>query len=242
MTSSEPDTYWNMSITQGSQTVTTKRYLHALEGAKKKTIVLPNGQQANVCELESRIQPVEVRQVNDTDPLPVWMPLRKSIEDHVTSTMRVDEPLREFYSSMLFKVKTWELQQAKTATSNKSIDRLLSTAESLREEADAHRILIVVGDGAFTSHKGPTLHQHFITELKKKANGRNILVTCTDEFRTSISCCQCGSLGSLDHRRFICTACQHERDRDHNAATNMARAALQLIRGLPWPAELTREL
>jgi hypothetical protein len=168
MTSSQPDTYWNMSISQGSQTVTTKRYLHALEGAKKKTRVLSNGQQVNLCELESRIQPVEFRQVEDTDPLPVWMSLRKSIEDHVTSIMRVDEPLREFYSSMLFKVKTWELQQAKTATSNKSIDRLLSTAESLGEEADAHRILVVVGDGAFTSHKGPTLHQHFITELKKK--------------------------------------------------------------------------
>jgi 5'-3' exonuclease len=170
MTSAEPDTYRNLTISQSSQCVTTKRYLHRLEQAKRKTMhwIPSRGQEANICELENSIQPVEPRQVNDSELLPVWQSLRTSIERHVISVMQVEELLREFYSSMMFKIKTRELKQAKTATSNKSIDKLLWATDILREEAGATRALVVVGDGSFTSHNGPTTHQKFISNLKKK--------------------------------------------------------------------------
>ena len=169
VTSAQPDTHWNLSISQGSQCVTTKRYLKGLEQAKKKSKhTMPSGQEKNVCELESTIQPVEPQQANGSDLLPVWQSLRASIERHVISIMQVEEPLRKFYSSMMFKIKGHELKQAKTATSSKGIDRLLAKAEDLKQEAGAARTLVVVGDGSFTAHKGPTLHQKFISDLKTK--------------------------------------------------------------------------
>ncbi|KAK3821286.1 MAG: hypothetical protein J3Q66DRAFT_367002 [Benniella sp.] len=109
--------------------------------------------------------------------------------------MRVEEPLRKFYSSMMFKIMGRELKQAKTATSGKGIDRLLAKAEDLKQEAGAARTLVVEGDGSFNSQRGPTLHQKFISDLKTMAQAQNVLVTCADEFRTSMTCCPCGTVG-----------------------------------------------
>jgi transposase len=74
-----------------------------------------------------------------------------------------------------------------------------------------------------------------------QAQAQNVLITCADEFRTSMTCCQCGAVGQLDSRSFKCENCGQERDRDHNGASNIARAALELIKGAQWPKELTRE-
>ncbi|KAF9349653.1 hypothetical protein BGX34_001675 [Mortierella sp. NVP85] len=240
ITSAHPDTYWNLSISQSSQRVASKRYLHGLQRAKKTTYPMSSSLEMNVCDLESTIQPVEPQQAKDSGLLPVWQSLRTSIEKHVISIMHVEEPLREFYSSMMFKIKGRELKQAKTATHRKGIDRLLAQAEDLKQEAGAARTLVIVGDGSFTSRNG-TLHQKFISDLKKRAQAQNVLVTCADEFRTSMTCCQCGTVGQLDCRSIKCGNCHQERDRDHNGASNIARAALELIKGAPWPKELTRK-
>jgi len=42
-------------------------------------------------------------------------------------------------------------------------------------------------------------------------------------------------------RSVICDECNWERDRDHNAATNMSNAVLQFLREGQWPAPLDFE-
>ena len=42
-------------------------------------------------------------------------------------------------------------------------------------------------------------------------------------------------------RSVICDECKWERDRDHNAATNMSNAVLQFLRNGQWPAPLDYE-
>ncbi|KAF8908299.1 hypothetical protein BGZ58_006113, partial [Dissophora ornata] len=61
------------------------------------------------------------------------------------------------------------------------------------------------------------------------------------EFRTSIFCCSCHFRMRVRGRSVICDECNWERDRDHNAATNMSNAVLQFLRDGQWPAPLDFE-
>ncbi|KAF9436088.1 hypothetical protein BGZ76_004872, partial [Entomortierella beljakovae] len=58
------------------------------------------------------------------------------------------------------------------------------------------------------------------------------------EFRTSIFCCSCHFRMRVRGRSVICDECSWERDRDHNAATNMSNAVLQFLNEGQWPAPL----
>ena len=65
-------------------------------------------------------------------------------------------------------------------------------------------------------------------------------IMCVDEWRTSLTCCQCKVEGVLDGRAIKCKQCDQERDRDHNGAHNIARATHHWIEHQAWPEELTR--
>ncbi|KAF9343722.1 hypothetical protein BGX26_005305, partial [Mortierella sp. AD094] len=83
--------------------------------------------------------------------------------------------------------------------------------------------------GDFTAKGGPTLHQKSITTLNTKAEARNKRIAYVNEFRTSITCCQCGTIGQIDRRALDCGGCGKGRDRDHNATINMTCVAINLI-------------
>ena len=58
---------------------------------------------------------------------------------------------------------------------------------------------------------------------------------------TSKTCCRCEHVCEAQGRSLKCPGCRYERDRDHNAATNTARAVLMLIREECWPDVLCRD-
>src|SRR4051794_28053107 len=74
-----------------------------------------------------------------------------------------------------------------------------------------------------------------------QAQALNMIVVYVDEFRTSKTCCRCENVCKAQGRSLKCLGCGYERDRDHNAATNMARAVLMLIREGRWPDVLCRD-
>ncbi|KAG0349550.1 hypothetical protein BG004_004403 [Podila humilis] len=82
--------------------------------------------------------------------------------------------------------------------------------------------------------------ENLIKDLTK--NKTKILVVIelvkVPEFRTSIFCCSCHFRLKAHGWSVICDECKWERDRDHNAATNMSNAVLQLLCDGQWPAPL----
>jgi hypothetical protein len=78
----------NVNISQGSHTFTTKKYMDGLNRAKMKAGIMP---------LENAIRP----------QAPAWIELQRSYQNHLTSVLQVQGPLRQFYSSKMFKVKTF---------------------------------------------------------------------------------------------------------------------------------------
>ncbi|KAG0195186.1 hypothetical protein BGX31_006627, partial [Mortierella sp. GBA43] len=150
----------NITITQGSHTFTTKQYLKGLEHAKKK---------AGVHELEQKITPVECSEVEAGQQGSAWVQLGRSIEEHVGSVLQVQESLRQFYRTQMFKIKTFHRKQALGSVINKGIDRVVAAAGcNGKPGADSPRPLFVVGDGNFGVRKGELLYQQFISTLKKK--------------------------------------------------------------------------
>lgn len=163
----------NMSISQGSQTFSSRQYLKELNKAKQKKTFARNGQQQNVNHLEISILAVACRQAITNHQRSSWILLARSIKRHVISVARVQEDLRSFYGSFLFKMKTRHLKQAKQAVLNKGVNNLFNaTGCSEKWDMSQDRVLFAVGDGNFGSSKGPVLHQQFISFLKKKVGIR----------------------------------------------------------------------
>ncbi|KAF9952395.1 hypothetical protein BGZ72_006322 [Mortierella alpina] len=132
---SNPDRPRNLTISQGSHTCITKAFNRGLERAKAKH---------DVCSKERTIKPVECPVASVGQQLDCWIALQKSIKDHIKSFQVVQGPLRQFYGTQMFKIKSFHRKQALTATSNKGMDRLISAAT-----ATAERPLFVMGDGEF---------------------------------------------------------------------------------------------
>ncbi|KAF9341099.1 hypothetical protein BGX26_008771, partial [Mortierella sp. AD094] len=140
---------------------------------QRKTFTIGIGignQQRNINQLEQSITPITCQQAgpNQTGS---WGALAASIRAHVYSVIPIQGYLRKFYGSYLFKMKSRYLKQAKMATLNKGVSKLIQSA-GCREKwtGDSDRALFAVGDGNFGSSRGPVLHQQFISFLKKKAS------------------------------------------------------------------------
>ncbi|KAG0195585.1 hypothetical protein BGX31_006051, partial [Mortierella sp. GBA43] len=131
----------NVNISQGSHTFTTKKYLDGLGRAKKKAGIVP---------LENAIKPVECPQIESGPQAPAWIKLQHSYQDHLTSVLQVQESLRLFYSSKMFKIKTFHPKQALRATEDRGIDKVIAaTGCKGKPGNDSPRPLFVVGDGQF---------------------------------------------------------------------------------------------
>lgn len=76
---------------------------------------------------------------------------------------------------------------------------------------------------------------------RSKKNSPVIEMVKVPEFRSTIFCCSCHFRIRIEGRSVICDECKWKRDRDHNAATNMSNAVLQLLRDGQWPAPLDYE-
>ncbi|KAF9943699.1 hypothetical protein BGZ70_005550 [Mortierella alpina] len=237
-----PEQLKNVTVSQGAQIHCTKTYMKSLHDAKRKATFnmrLSGEAEArswNIEELEGTIEPISCSIDIGQSLGPSWKQLGKSVLNHVHSLLLVQEQLRSFYTARMFKIKGYHRKTAIKATRNKAVDRIIS-ASGLTEKWDENkgpRPVFVVGDGQFGSSRGPVLHQQFAQAL-------NMLVVYVDEFRTSKICCRCDSECKAQGRSLKCSGCDFNRDRDHNAATNMARAVLMLIQEEAWPDALCRD-
>ncbi|KAF9950568.1 hypothetical protein BGZ72_007793 [Mortierella alpina] len=131
-----------------------KAFNRGLERAKVKH---------DVCSKERMIKPVECPIASVAQQLDCWIVLQKSIEDHIKSFQAVQGPLRLFYGTQMFKIKSCHRKQALTATSNKGMDRLISAAT-----ATAERPLFVIGDGEFGARNKNVLYKNFVDKMSKK--------------------------------------------------------------------------
>ncbi|OAQ28278.1 hypothetical protein K457DRAFT_20461 [Linnemannia elongata AG-77] len=166
----------------------------------------------------------------------------------VQAELSVYKRLRAFYGSIMFKVKKRNLKLAQNPTLNKAVVAVIRSCGikgKWREEDEGVRLLFVAGDGNFTSTPGrPIRHLQFFKKLKTKLEALGFVIVSVDEYFTSKSCCQCHTKSedhvTMDRRSIQCTQCNRARDRDHNGAHNMARAALQWMTDFSWPQELCR--
>ena len=152
----------NITISQGSHTFPTKKYLQGLEHAKGK---------AGIHQLENTITAVECPSAEVGQQGAAWRQLQLSIQGHIRSVLQVQDRLRRFYLTKILKIKSYQRKQALSTVTNKGIDRVIAaTGCKGKPEEDSVRPLFVVGDGQFGTNRGETLHQQFISLLKKKVN------------------------------------------------------------------------
>ncbi|KAG0324181.1 hypothetical protein BGZ99_002144, partial [Dissophora globulifera] len=240
----------NLSIPRSADAFCIKAFqsgLSRIKGDWVAEVTLPPGHPEGpgdefltVSEMEQAITPVVCTQA-PTGRRQTWVNLSASIRAHVESVVSVQPGLRKFYSSRTFEMKRMHLKQARTATLDKGVTRLCHAAGLIKKVDNiSPKPLFVVGDGHFGSRNTPVLHQRFISFLKSKVQALNGEIRCADEFRTSMVCCQCQTVGVLVNRAIQCPGCNQARDRDHNGATNLALATLSLLRGDGWPIALQR--
>lgn len=147
----------NLTIPRSSRTFTLNKFQSGLENAKKK---------ANLSEQERQIVPVECPMAVEGQQYEAWTSLWLSVEEHVKSVIQVQRTLRSFYSSSMFKVKTFQRKQALKAIKQKGVDRLISASGCNGKVKDGSvRPLFVVGDAEFESLGG---HKEFIAMLQKR--------------------------------------------------------------------------
>ncbi|GJJ77078.1 hypothetical protein EMPS_09437 [Entomortierella parvispora] len=124
-------------------------------------------------------------------------------------------------------------------------------SDEARREFLESPLIIGVGDGDYRKWRGQSrgcgqLIKNLIRQkrdlVKDLARGNTkspvIELVKIPEFRTSVFCCSCLFRGKEEGRSIVCKECDKSRDRDHNSATNMSNAVLNLLRGEEWPAPL----
>ncbi|KAG9070710.1 hypothetical protein KI688_008249 [Linnemannia hyalina] len=238
--SRSPNRVRNLAISSGSQKEPERHHRRGLNAAKSKR---------GINFLENSIVPVEFPQFRNTgDDWVNWLCLRDSIRLNCVSELGVYKRLRAFYGSIMFKVKNRSLKLAQNATLNKAVGVIIRSCGikgKWREGDNRVRPLFVAGDGNFTSRPGrPIRHLQFFKKLKTKLVALGYVIVSADEYFTSKSCCQCHTKSedhiTMERRSIQCTQCNRVRDRDHNGAHNMARAALKWMTVFSWPQELCR--
>ncbi|KAG0320651.1 hypothetical protein BG000_003486 [Podila horticola] len=194
----------------------------------------------SIFDLEALVQPVQCGPSSDSLDS-TFRTLAISTKQHLVSILHIQGYLRSFYGSRIFKIRSAHLRQAKRAALDKGVSQICSTAGlGTKVGAGARQPVVVVGDGNFGCPRRPSLYMQFIKHMKNKVLALNGKIFRASEFRTSRTCCQCRVEGELVGRNLICPSCGMTRDRDHNAATNMAIAAISQIDQQSWPAHLQR--
>ncbi|KAF9978096.1 Oligoribonuclease, mitochondrial, partial [Mortierella antarctica] len=122
----------------------------------------------SVQEIEAHIQSIECPQAQEGDQTPAWQALTASIQAHVVSILQVQRHLRLFYRTGLYKSKAFTHKQAKQATKNMAVDRIISATGLTGKwrPGTGPRPILVVGDGSFGTKRGVVRCQEFISLLK----------------------------------------------------------------------------
>ncbi|KAG9071833.1 hypothetical protein KI688_006049 [Linnemannia hyalina] len=231
MDSRNPGVVKNMTISQGSLKESAKRLNRVTAGMKRNAKVVHqlkrndlSGTVMTITRLEAHIVPCK------TPPMPSngtrqqqhesWRTLQTSVENHVVSVIDVQEPLRKFYGSASYKIKKRNLKVAEYAIKHKGIDRIMQeTGCTDRWQPGQVRPLFIVGD-----NRGSEYDYYVRGRVSDQCDVLPVHGACDLE-QEAISFYRCGQ----------------ERDRDHNAAHNIAQATLQWMRTQTWPSILSRE-
>jgi len=162
----------NISIPGSASRHSIKVFNDGLERAKrhsKHTVTLPGQEprELNIQQIEQQIQPVVCAQAQGGQ-LAAWRAISSSIREHVLSVLIVQAPLRAFYTTTIFKIKSMHLKQAKTATLDRSVTKLCNAGGLAKKATEGRKPLFVVGDGQFSCGNKPMVHQKFVQALKNK--------------------------------------------------------------------------
>lgn len=148
--SATPTSAQRFTIPRTANTTATKRFMKDME--KQKTLL-------KIQELEETISPLKFEQQLDNEQY--WIAFKKTVEDHVKSSSRVEVALRTFYGSEKFKAMTWDRKRAAKAELTRGIDRLIDIVKSPPDSTP----FIAMGDGKFGIKRGPTFTDKFAKAL-----------------------------------------------------------------------------
>ncbi|KAF9984216.1 hypothetical protein BGZ65_000790 [Modicella reniformis] len=185
------------------------------------------------------------------DPLAVlFEQARDNLRQYTRSTLAVYSFLREFYGSTQLKKWNFEKQQGCRAEVGRAIQGVIAATKNPIHpnhpvpKTRKRNGLIVLGDAQFGTIPGANdKSDKFRYRLAHEALGQGVPVFRVDEFKTSATCCRCGSETQAKGRSLTCQSlgCKGIMiDRDHNAANNMATAGIQWLKTLTWPQHLSR--
>ncbi|KAF9956896.1 hypothetical protein BGZ72_002367 [Mortierella alpina] len=176
-----------------------------------------------------------------------------NFEWHARSVLATSVQLRKFYGSDEYKRWLYQKQQGTRAEFGKAIKSILTTLQepthgqhpfsNNRAAIKSRKPILGIGDGNFGKlWSGKDRSGRFRDKLVAEAVGRGLPTYQLDEFRTSATCCNCGSVNKTQGRTVVCQgeACGVMKDRDHNATNNMGQAMVMWVSDFTWPEHLER--
>ncbi|CAO3574711.1 unnamed protein product [Mortierella alpina] len=225
--SATPTSAQRFTIPRTANTTATKRFMKDMETQKALH---------RIQELEGTISALKFEQQLDNEQY--WTAFKKTVEDHVKSSSRVEASLRTVYGSEKFKAMTWDRERAAKAELTRGIDRLIDIVES----PPGRTPFIAMGDGKFGLKRGPTFTDKFAKTLYTRSQGAGVRMHYVSEFNTSMLCYRCKSKTVKKGPQVLCkVVCQGaKRDRDDNASQNMANLIHHYVDNLEWPTEFQR--
>ena len=146
VSSATPHSVQRLTIPRTANTTATKRFMKEMEQQKALQ---------GIQDLEKTISALKFEQQLDNEQY--WTSFRKTVEDHVKSSSRVEAALRAFYGGEKFKAMSWDKKRAAKAEMTCGIDRLIDIVKSPPESTP----LIAMGDGKFGIKRGPTFTDKF---------------------------------------------------------------------------------
>ncbi|CAO3569090.1 unnamed protein product [Mortierella alpina] len=177
-----------------------------------------------------------------------------SFTAHTRSILSCFTQLRTFYGSDKYKRWKYQEQQGLRAEYGRAVNSILSTLQTPTHDKHPYmhdmeairgrQPILGIGDGNFAKvWSGADKSGKFRDVLVGEALGRGILTVQLDEFRTSATCCECGSKNKAQGRSVVCQekTCGIMKDRDHNAVHNMTKGMVMWTTRLIWPQHLIRD-
>ncbi|CAO3564860.1 unnamed protein product [Mortierella alpina] len=177
-----------------------------------------------------------------------------SFTAHTRSILSCFTQLRTFYGSDKYKRWKYQEQQGLRAEYGRAVNSILSTLQTPTHDKHPYmhdmgairgrQPILGIGDGNFAKvWSGADKSGKFRDVLVGEALGRGILTVQLDEFRTSATCCECGSKNKAQGRSVVCQekTCGIMKDRDHNAVHNMTKGMVMWTTTLVWPQHLIRD-
>ncbi|KAG0312802.1 hypothetical protein BGZ99_009260, partial [Dissophora globulifera] len=188
-----------------------------------------------------------------------------AVKDHIVNVAKEASTLRSFYGGARFKQDKYDYRQALRHDLDRATTAILRMRKHVLDrqlsDKDIEDVLYhleedIKSSMAFFDGLPSVKEYDWTTYLRLMDETRNLVkdlarskkktpvkieLVKIPEFRTSIFCCSCHFRMRVRGRSVICDECSWERDRDHNAATNMSKAVLQFLHDRQRPAPLDYE-